>query len=380
MKCPRCNFEREENFKFCPMCGTRCTDLQNETPNMSEPRLNDEAVYENTTQTTTFVRRIPYGLTEKTYNERKTIRKVSRISSAAFILLSFVGNTADYIVFYTLLALGYTQQNALAFLDDPFFQQYFQIAASSLMFIVPFTLIFKFSGYKLSKISNFGLPKTKAWFPIVLIGIGFCAFANIAIGFASSIFEAFGINYEVDFGENPQGILGITLSVIATAIVPALVEEFACRGIVLGALRKYGDGFAVITSSILFGLIHGNFQQMPFAFMVGLILGFVTVKCNSIWPAVFIHFYNNLSSVIFDYVFLDMPVMVQNVIYTIYTVICLFIGFIGVLLLRKNTDIFKFEASSTEADDKQKFKWFFTTEMVIFLVVICILKSFQYFV
>ena len=96
--------------------------------------------------------------------------------------------------------------------------------------------------------------------------------------------------------------------------------------------------------------------------------------------AVFIHFYNNFSSVVFDYVFLDMPVMVQNVIYTIYTVICLFIGFIGLLLLRKNTDIFKFEASSTEASEKQKFKWFFTTEMVIFLVVICILESLQYFV
>ncbi len=383
MKCPRCNFEREVPFKFCPMCGTRCIELQQENdaePVINQVPLNEEPIQPVTTQTVTFVRRIPYGLTENTYNERKEIRKASRISSTAFIFLSFFGSIAPYIVFYTLLALGYTQQNALAFLDDPFFQQYFQIAASSFMFIVPFTFIFKFSGYKLSKIASFGLPKTRAWFPIILMGIGFCAFSNIAMGFASSIFEGLGINYEVDFGENPQGILGITLSVIATAIVPALVEEFACRGLVLGALRKYGDGFAVMVSSILFGLIHGNFQQIPFAFMVGLILGFVTVKCNSIWPAVFIHFYNNLSSVIFDYVFADMSVMLQNVIYTIYLVICLFIGFIGVLLLRKNTEIFKFDPATTEAGEKQKYKWFFTTEMAIFLVVICILDSLKYFV
>ncbi len=382
MKCPHCNFEREEPFKFCPMCGTRCIDLQNEqieTPEVSEAPLNDEPV-QATTQTVTFVRRVPYGLTEQTYKERKGIRKLSRVSGGAFITLSLIANVVAYIVFYTLLAFGYTMEKAFAFLDDPYFQQYFQIVVSSFMFIVPFTLFFKLSGHKVSKIVSFGLPKSWTWFPIVLMGIGFCAFANIANSFAASFFEGLGINYEVDFGENPQGILGITLSVLATAIVPALVEEFACRGLVLGALRKYGDGFAVMVSSILFGLIHGNFQQIPFAFMVGLILGFVTVKCNSIWPAVLIHFYNNLSSVIFDYLFADMAVMIQNVIYTLYLIICLFIGFVGVLLLRKNTEVFKFNPADTEAGEKQKYKWFFTTEMVIFMVVICIIESLQYFV
>ncbi len=368
MKCPHCNFEREEPFKFCPMCGAKAVNEENFEDNLPQ------------TETVTFVKRVPNGFSEKSYNERKSIRKLSRLSACAFLSLSLISSTLAYIVFYGLMAFGFTQERALGVLDDPFFQQYFQITVSSFMFIVPFTFFFKLAGYKLSKIIDFNLPKTKAWFPLVLIGIGFCAFANMATGIASSIFESFGINYDVDFGENPQGILGITLSILATAVVPALVEEFACRGIVMGALRKYGDGFAVLTSAIMFGLIHGNFQQIPFAFMVGLILGYVTVKCNSIWPAVLIHFYNNFTSVVFDYVFDGMAVQIQNVIYTIYLVICLILGFIGVFLLRKNTEIFKFATADTESSEKQKYKWFFLTETTIFAVIVCLVESLQYFV
>lgn len=379
MKCPHCNFEREMPFKFCPMCGVKSVSDENLEENFSE---NNQTVDEIPVQpeVVTVVKRIPNGFTEKSYNERKQIKKLSRLSACAFLALSLISSLVAYAVVYSLVAVGYSFEGAIAFLQDPFFSQFFQITVSSFMFIVPFTFFFKLAGYKISSIIDFNLPKTKAWLPLVLMGIGFCAFANMATGIASSIFESFGINYEVDFGENPQGVLGITLSILATAVVPALVEEFACRGIVMGALRKYGDGFAVFTSAIMFGLIHGNFQQIPFAFMVGLILGFVAVKCNSIWPAVLIHFYNNLSSVIFDYVFYGMAVQLQNVIYTIYLVICLLFGLVGVLLLSKNVEFFKFSTPDTEASEKQKFKWFFLTETTIFVIVICLVESLQFFV
>ncbi|MBQ2266371.1 MAG: CPBP family intramembrane metalloprotease [Clostridia bacterium] len=371
MKCPHCNFERELPFKFCPMCGVETVEKVDFCENSAEIQPQPQAV--------TNVKRIPYGLTEQTYKERKEIKKLSRISAFSFLCLDFFASIMIYVVLYTLLAFGFSYNRAVNFIEDPYFSNFFQITVSSLMFILPFTLIYKIFGYKISNIIDFNLPKTKSWFPIVLMGVGFCSFANIATGIASSFFEGFGINYEVDFGENPQGVLGITLSILATAVVPALVEEFACRGIVLGSLRKYGEGFAVLTTAIMFGLIHGNFQQIPFAFMVGLILGFVTVKTGSIWPAILIHFYNNFSSVIFDYVFDGMAIELQNVIYTIYLIVCLFIGILGVLLLRNNTEIFKFAPSNTDASEKQKYKWYFLTETTIFVILICIVNSLQYF-
>ena len=37
----------------------------------------------------------------------------------------------------------------------------------------------------------------------------------------------------------------IIVSVLTTALLPALLEEFAFRGVILGSLRRFGDGFAV---------------------------------------------------------------------------------------------------------------------------------------
>lgn len=368
MKCPHCNYEREQDFNFCPLCGWRINE-EAPIPNYP-PQPIPVPVYQ---------KKIPYGLTEVTYNERKQIKRHARIAGGAFLTLLGIAGILATVIFYVLYFIGFEPEKAYNLMQDPYVKQILQISISSFMFIVPFTLFYKCSKHKISKLIDFSLPKTSAWFPIVLMGIGFCAFANIANSIAASFFAGMGVNYEVDFGENPKGIFGITLSVIATAIVPALVEEFACRGLVLGSLRKYGDGFAVMVSSILFGLIHGNFQQIPFAFMVGLILGFITIKCESIWPAMLIHFYNNLSSVIFDYAFEGVEVIIQNAIYTVYLAICLLIGLVGVLLLRKYDGIFKFAPSNTEASEKQKYKWFFTTETVIIMVAICLIDSLQYF-
>jgi membrane protease YdiL (CAAX protease family) len=82
------------------------------------------------------------------------------------------------------------------------------------------------------------------------------------------------------------------------AAVPALAEEFAMRGVVMQQLRRHGDRFAIITSAALFAVMHGNLIQAPFAFFLGLALGYFTVITGSIWTAISIHFLNNFFSVL----------------------------------------------------------------------------------
>lgn len=382
MKCPHCNFEREEDFNFCPICGLAMNLNANNFANQAQ-----QPVYYPTNYYPGYVvvnpqqfSPYPNGLNEKTYNEKKKLRLDSRMVGGAFLALLVLSSLISDIFVDVLEVIGLSKTQIYNLIYDPYFSQLYQILVSSFIFIVPFVVFFKCAKYKISNLINYSLPKSKTWFPIVLMGVGFCTFANIANSIAASFFSGFGVEYSVNFGEEPTGFYGIALSVIATAFVPALVEEFACRGVVLGALRKYGDGFAVMVSSILFGAIHGNFQQMPFAFLVGLIMGFVTVKCESIWPAMLIHFYNNLSSVIFDYAFIGVDGSMQNIIYTIYMCICLFVGLIGVLLLKNNADAFKLKASTCECTVKQKYIWFFTTELVIIFLSFCLYDSLQYFV
>jgi len=70
-------------------------------------------------------------------------------------------------------------------------------------------------------------------------------------------------------------------------------EEILFRGLILRTLQPYGKKFAILASALLFGLFHGNIVQIPFAFAIGLVLGYVTVEHSMIW-AVLLHLLNNL--------------------------------------------------------------------------------------
>lgn len=77
------------------------------------------------------------------------------------------------------------------------------------------------------------------------------------------------------------------------SVVAPIWEELLFRGYVLRTLRPFGKRFAVLGSALLFGLFHGNLLQTPYAMIVGLVLGYVTVEYSIIW-AVLIHLFNNL--------------------------------------------------------------------------------------
>ena len=76
------------------------------------------------------------------------------------------------------------------------------------------------------------------------------------------------------------------------AFLAPLAEELLFRGLVLRVLAPAGKQFAVLASALLFALLHGNVVQIPFAFLVGLVLGYVTVEYSVVW-AIVLHVFNN---------------------------------------------------------------------------------------
>lgn len=77
------------------------------------------------------------------------------------------------------------------------------------------------------------------------------------------------------------------------SVLAPIWEEMLFRGYVLRALRPYGKRFSVWTSAILFGLFHGNLLQTPYAVVMGLLFGYVTVEYSIGW-AMLLHMFNNL--------------------------------------------------------------------------------------
>ena len=83
-------------------------------------------------------------------------------------------------------------------------------------------------------------------------------------------------------------------SVLMLAVLAPVMEEVLFRGILLESVReKYSSGRAIVVSALMFGVIHIIPQQVVNAFVIGLILGFIYVRTDSLWPVIIIHALNN---------------------------------------------------------------------------------------
>lgn len=91
-------------------------------------------------------------------------------------------------------------------------------------------------------------------------------------------------------GEGTSMWIAIFFLVIAAPVC----EELLVRKLILYPLRKHGDWFAIITSALIFGFIHGNLDQLPYAFAVGVLYGLLAVQANSVIPTMLLHAVNNL--------------------------------------------------------------------------------------
>lgn len=132
----------------------------------------------------------------------------------------------------------------------------------------------------------------------VCSAMALCVLANFVANIWMNFFAQFGFTPPEmpEYQENTWLSLGMNLLIFA--VLPAILEEMVFRGYVLQSLRSYGDPIAVVISALLFGLMHGNLLQLPFAFLLGLVFGYVVVQTGNIWIAVVVHFLNNAMSVL----------------------------------------------------------------------------------
>lgn len=161
------------------------------------------------------------------------------------------------------------------------------------------------------------------------------------------------------------------------SILAPIWEELLFRGCILRGLRPFGKRFAVLGSALLFGLFHGNLLQAPYALVVGLLLGYVTVEYSIVW-SIALHMFNNL--VLAD-LLSRLTVSWSEMAYGVLSLI-LFGGsaLASVVLLVVNRDKIR-DYRQREWVDRRCLKCFFTNAgMLTFLVVIFISMALMFFV
>ena len=84
---------------------------------------------------------------------------------------------------------------------------------------------------------------------------------------------------------------------LVVCILAPLAEEVVFRGAVLRTMLEHWEGSkrwtAIIISALLFGLAHMNPAQIPHAFLMGVLLGWIYERSRSLIPCVVLHCANN---------------------------------------------------------------------------------------
>lgn len=136
---------------------------------------------------------------------------------------------------------------------------------------------------------------------IVLFVLGAQITANYLVSFLSAIFPKELVRYSQIMKQAGLDMTSLTpVMAIYTAILGPIAEELAFRGLSLGYFKKSLPSFALanIMQALLFGFIHMNFIQGAYAFMIGLLLGYVAHRTGSLLLSIVLHICFNSSSFI----------------------------------------------------------------------------------
>ena len=329
-------------------------------------------------------------LARKEYEKRLQVEKAKQS-------LRFLGNMAGlsiilFLLFNTVMSAVLSNESIMnLYRTNPVFSSAFSIVSSFVYLFIPFSIIALLTRTKEKNVNFFPFKKMHKKRALLCLPVGATVFiaANVVTNYIINIAESFGytLSQQSDVLSEPKTPFALLMALLGTAVMPALLEEYSLRGVILQPARKYGMLFSIISSSVIFGLMHGNLIQAPFAFMVGMCFGYFAIKCDSLWIAVILHFMNNGFSVLMSYLGEKMPEASYNLLY--YIIVCA-VAVAGVIcfvtlvftdkefLKKEDGDIAGEEAKLLSAG--QKFVAYFVNVPMILSFLAMLLLTAQYVV
>ncbi len=159
---------------------------------------------------------------------------------------------------------------------------------------------------KLKKVEPVKLAQLSA---ITVCGIPIALFLNYFAGILSSA----GADSAEDVNTYP-----LILSLVVFAVVPAVVEEFVFRGVILGAYSKVDVRAGIVISSLFFALLHFSFGSVMYGFFFGLLFAVIRLSTGNLVYTIIMHCLFNTINVLMSYMRLDkIPAVVVFIVFAV---------------------------------------------------------------
>ncbi|WP_414544448.1 lysostaphin resistance A-like protein [Nostoc sp. CCY0012] len=148
------------------------------------------------------------------------------------------------------------------------------------------------------------VPRNYRWLPIIGLVFLLILFSLSAYLVSFSLLSWVAPDFveelmrQVASNPTPQSsapLLNNVLAAIATVVVAPIAEEFIFRGVILQRwAAKWGIRTALISSSLLFGVLHANIVGLS---MFGIMMGVLYIKTRTLIVPIVCHAVNNLLAV-----------------------------------------------------------------------------------
>ncbi len=123
------------------------------------------------------------------------------------------------------------------------------------------------------------------------------------------------------------------VSVLCSCVFVPIVEEFIFRGVIFSYLKRYGLGFGIVASAVVFGVAHTSPVQSVYAFVFGLVSAILMAVTGNIKTSIIFHALNNFLTVFLGYLMGELTVSAFNVVSSLYLMIVAAIGIYGLYAL-----------------------------------------------
>ena len=156
---------------------------------------------------------------------------------------------------------------------------------------------------------------------IISIAISMCMLLNILIAFIPREEENVVSKSIMELNDE----YNIYLTLFIVSIIVPITEELFFRGFIFDSIKLISNNIiAILVSSVFFGIVHSDFQQILYAFIVGIMLSYLKSKFNNLIYPIIMHSIMNMTSL---FLLKDISMFndIKTILYTLFISTCILV-------------------------------------------------------
>lgn len=162
--------------------------------------------------------------------------------------------------------------------------------------VIPPVIVLVFGKYSEGICNRLAIKKMR---PLTFVAVFIYGILIMPIGTLANAISMLWVDNEVLESSGAMLDAPWYLTLLSSAIIAPVLEEFVFRGFMYCGYRRDGSRVAaVIMSALAFALMHLNFNQAAYAFIIGVAFAFIVEATGSLWSSIMCHMMFNAESVI----------------------------------------------------------------------------------